>query len=474
LKDSAEASKIIREFSQKDGNIRIIGHFDADGLSGAGLMGKALLRQGANFSIRIAKQLDEKVIGNIAKEKAALYIMVDFGSGYLGAINKSFESQCVVLDHHQIQGEPSANVVQVNPHSYGLNGATDLSGSGVSYLVAKAVDERNVDLSQMAIVGALADMQDRNKGRELLGLNKLIVKDGVDGGYIKEETDLLFYGRETRQIAKAIASTFNPFIPGLSGEEDECLGFLIKDAEIELKEGDKWRTVSDLRKDEKQKIMEHLVTHLDSLGVDKDAASGLIGKVYTLNKEDRSSPLRDAREFGSLLNACGRMDRAGLGIAICMGDRASAFSEAQQVLIRYRKALSEGLKWLNEGPDRVEEGPSFILIKGEDVIDEKIIGAISTILTTSRTYVQERPIIAITRTKENMVKVSARGNEFLINRGLNLGEIMQKASEMVSGSGGGHNIAAGAQIPLGKEDAFLKLVKGMIDKALQIGEKAES
>ena len=69
MKDSAAASKIIREFSQKDGNIRIIGHFDADGLSGAGLMGKALLRQGANFSIRIAKQLDEKVINNIAKEK---------------------------------------------------------------------------------------------------------------------------------------------------------------------------------------------------------------------------------------------------------------------------------------------------------------------------------------------------------------------------------------------------------------------
>ena len=243
---------------------------------------------------------------------------------------------------------------------------------------------------------------------------------------------------------------------------------------IELKEGDRWRTVSDLRKDEKQEIMEHLVTHLDSLGVDKDAASGLIGKVYTLNKEDHSSPLRDAREFGSLLNACGRMDRAGLGIAICMGDRASAFSEAQQVLIQYRKALSEGLKWLNEVPDRVEECPSFILIKGEDVIDEKIIGAISTILTTSRTYGQERPIIAITRTKENTVKVSARGNEFLISRGLNLGEIMQKASEMVSGSGGGHNIAAGAQIPLGKEDAFLMLVKEMIDKALQVGEKAES
>ena len=473
MKDSVEASKVIREFSQKDGNIRIIGHFDADGLSGAGLMGRALLRQGANFAIRISKQLDEKVIDNIAKEKAALYIMIDFGSGYLDAINRSFESQCVVLDHHQIQGEPSANVVQVNPHSYGLNGATDLSGSGVSYFVAKAIDERNVDLSQMAIVGALADMQDRNKDRELLRLNKHIVEDGVTGGFIKEEKDLLFYGRETRPIARALASTFNPFIPGLSGEEDSCLGFLVNTG-IEPRDGERWRTVSDLKGEEKQKIVDSLATYLVSKG-GKDSDSGLVGKVYTLNQEEVSSPLRDAREFGSLLNACGRMDKAGLGIAICMGDRANAFLEAKQVLIQYRKALSEGLRWLEEEPGRVMEKDSpFILIRGEDVIDEKIIGAISTILATSRTSESGKPIIAITKTKENTVKVSARGNETLINRGLNLGEIMQKASEMVSGSGGGHNIAAGAQIPLGKEDAFLEVVKGMIDKALRAGERAES
>jgi RecJ-like exonuclease len=436
-------------------------------------MGKALLRQGANFSIRIAKQLDEKVIVDIAKEKAALYIMIDFGSGYLEAINRCFESQCVVLDHHQIQGEPSANVVQVNPHAHGWNGATDLSGSGVSYLVAKAVNERNVDLSQMAIVGALADMQDRNKRRELLSLNKLIVKDGLTGGFIKEETDLLLYGRETRPIAKALASTFNPFIPGLSGEEDSCLGFLINTG-IEPKDGERWRTISDLKSEEKQKIVDSLAVHLVSSGMVKDSALSLIGTVYTLIREDRFSPLRDAREFASFLNGCGRMDRAGLGIAVCMGDRANAFSEAQQVLQQYRKTLSEGLKWLNEGHDRIEKTSSFFLIKGEDVIDERIIGAISTILTTSGTFGPERPIIAITRTKENTVKVSARGNEFLINRGLNLGEIMQKASEMVSGNGGGHNIAAGAQIPLGKEEAFLKVVKEMIDKALQAGEKAES
>ena len=469
MKDSAKAAKIIQEFSQKDGAIQVLGHLDADGLSGAGIISKTLFRLGANFNVRIAKQLDENVIEGFSKEKAALFIMVDFGSGYLEAINKNFISTpCVVLDHHQLQGLPGPNIVQVNPHVYDLNGATDLSGSGVAYLVAKAVDGRNVDLSCVAIIGALGDMQDRNKRRELLGINKLIVDDGVANGVLREETDLLFYGRETRPIAKALASTFNPFIPGLSGEEDKCLGFLINMG-VELKSGDRLRTISDLSVDEKQKIISALVTHLISEGVDKDTALSLIGTVYTLSKEDRFSSLRDGREFASFLNACGRMDKAGLGIAICMGDRSAAFLEAQGILVQYRQTLSEGLGWLYAEPERIVKYDYFYLVKGESVIDEKIIGSISTILTTSGTFDQDRPIIALTKTKENTIKVSARGNEFLINKGLNLGEIMQKASEAVSGSGGGHNIAAGAQIPVGSEESFLKLVKEMMSQIMNTG-----
>jgi single-stranded-DNA-specific exonuclease len=471
LKDSAKAAKIIREFSERDRYIKVFGHLDADGLSGTGIMAKTLLRLGANFSLRIVKQLDDEVVAGFAKEKADLFIMVDFGSGYLDAINKNFiESQCLVLDHHQLQGEPASGIVQVNPHVHGLKGASDLSGSGVSYLVAKAVDGRNADLSCIAVVGALGDMQDRNKRRELLSVNKMIVTDGVANGVLREETDLLFYGRETRPLARALASTFNPFISGLSGEEDKCLGFLrnLKPS-IELKVGERLRAIADLTTEEKQQIISALAEHLVTEGVNQDAALNLIGSVYTLSKEDRFSPLRDGREFASFLNACGRTDKAGLGIAVCMGDRTSAFLEAQDVLVQYRRTLSEGLAWLHAEPGRIEKTEYFYLVKGEGVIDEKIIGSISTILTTSGTFEPDRPVIALTKTKENTIKVSSRGNELLINKGLNLGEIMQKASEAVQGSGGGHNIAAGAQIPTGSEESFLKLVKDMISQSLNTG-----
>ena len=57
-------------------------------------------------------------------------------------------------------------------------------------------------------------------------LNEIIVNDGVAAGLLKVEKDLIFFGRETRPIYKMLATTTNPFIPGLSGQETEALNFL--------------------------------------------------------------------------------------------------------------------------------------------------------------------------------------------------------------------------------------------------------
>jgi RecJ-like exonuclease len=50
---------------------------------------------------------------------------------------------------------------------------------------------------------------------------------------------------------------------------------------------------------------------------------------------------------------------------------------------------------------------------------------------------------------------------------------MRVASEAHSGKGGGHNIAAGAQVPLDKIDDFIKTVDDLVGKQLR-GEKIGS
>jgi len=344
------------------------------------------------------------------------------------------------------------NFVQVNPHLHGIDGATEVSGSGVAYFVAKAVSAEIVDLAPIALVGALGDLQDKNEQRKLSGLNTLIVEDAVAAKLVTVEKDLTFFGRETRAIHRALAATTNPFIPGLSGEEDKCLDFLAS-LDIKLKEGERWRALRDLSEDEKKRLSSALADYLISRGLHAEVAN-LIGNVYVLANEEAWTPLRDAREFAVVLNSTGRMDRPSLGIAICMGDRGAALEEANKVLEDYRKSISTYLGWVAENPERMKEFEHIYVVYGETFINEKIIGTISSILVSGLEH-PEKPLIAFSNIEEeNAAKFSARTNDTALSRGINLGDIMRLASEKYGGKGGGHNVAAGALVPIDQVENF--------------------
>jgi single-stranded-DNA-specific exonuclease len=467
MKDTSEAADLIEEHIKKDDVIHVSSHIDADGISAAGIMGKALLRAEGKFRLRFERWMNEKVADRIAAEEPSLIIFTDMGSGYLDLLGERLSDRdVIILDHHQPTAELPSNFVQVNPHSHEIDGTRDISGAGVTYFTAKAMDKTNLDLACLAVVGALGDLQDKNKERRLGGANEIIVEDAVRSGCLEVATDLLFFGRETRPIHQALARTTNPFIPGISGEEDKSLAFLVN-LGIKPKRREKWRALRDLSAEEKKKLLSAIADYLVSKGLVGDTALNLVGQVYTLSHEEPWTPLRSAREFTVMLNATGRMNKAGLGAAICMGDRKKCLEEALTIMGEYRRTITKYLSWVTEKPGRLEEMESIYVVRGDSFIDEKVISPVSTILSTSLSQLG-KPIIAYaTISGEDMVKVSARGLEPLIRKGLNLGEILQAASEEYSGRGGGHDVAAGAQIPIKNVEAFLKLVNKLVKKQLE-------
>jgi len=466
------AAKTISEAARQDGLIHVFSHLDADGIAAAGIMGKALLRLDAKFRIRITQWIEDKIVGEVLSDKPQLVIFTDLGSGYIDLLcQKLPDFRIVILDHHQIVGKESDNIIHVNPHLHGVDGARDISGSGVAYFVAKALDKVNVDLSPVAVVGALGDLQDKYDQRMLKGLNEKIVEDATNSGLLKVDKDLVFFGRETRPIIRALASTTNPFIPDISGDENKSLAFL-KSLGIEPKVGDKWRALRDLSEEEKKRLCSKLADHLVSKGLHYEV-SNLIGHVYILCSEEPWTPLRDAREFAVLLNATGRMDKAGLGVAVCMGDRGPALEAANRVLEDYRRTINKYLGWVMEKPERMKEFENIYVVYGEDFINDKMVGAISSILTSSLPN-PEKPLIAYANLQEEgIAKISARTMDTVINRGVNLAEVMQVAAEKFHGNGGGHNIAAGAQVSMGNIDDFIQSVDQLVGKQLK-GEKIGS
>jgi RecJ-like exonuclease len=417
--------------------------------------------------------VDEKIISEVTADKPQLVILTDFGSGYLDLLNQKIpNNKIVILDHHQINGAATnPNFTMLNPHVYGIDGAADVSGSGVAYFAAKAVNPVNVDLAPIALVGALGDMQDKYEQRGLKGLNELVVNDAVAAGLLKVEKDLIFFGRETRPIHRMLATTTNPFIPGLSGQETEALNF-VTNLGIPLKQGDKLRSLCDLNNEERKRLCSALADYLLSKGLHMEV-DNLIGYIYVLTKEEPNTALRDGREFSVLLNSTGRMDRPSLGIAICMGDRKAALEESNKILEDYRKNINKYLGWVAEKPERLRELQNIYVIYGENSINEKIIGTVSSILVSTLTN-NLKPLLAFANIEaEKAAKFSSRTTEAALQKGVNLGDVMRLASEQNGGKGGGHNIAAGSQVPLDRVEAFIKTADELVGRQLK-GEKLGS
>ena len=75
----------------------------------------------------------------------------------------------------------------------------------------------------------------------------------------------------------------------------------------------------------------------------------------------------------------------------------------------------------------------------------------------SRYLFSDKPFIALNIKKDGQVKVSARSNPIMAER-INLADIMKVAAEKVGGRGGGHSVAAGANITADKVEEFIKEV----------------
>jgi len=464
LRSAEEAAEKLRELIGEGRFFAVFCHNDADGLSAGAIASVMLLRERARFSTRSVRQIEEVLEAVRQLPSDAVVLTVDMGSGYLDELRETVgERAVVILDHHEPVGEALEGWVHVNPHLHGIEGASEVSGAGIVYFVARALNEANLSYSPIAVVGALGDLQDRVDGRALHGLNQLIVDEAVNAGLLEVREDLLFYGRSYRPLHVALASTTSPFIPGISGSEPHAVSFLTKIG-IRFKEDDRWRVLSELSEEEKKLLYNGLMRHLASLGLPPSTARELIGKVYELKREESWTYLRDAREFASLLNACGKTGREWLGISVAMGARGEVLDEAQKILEEYRVRLAQAIDYVMREENR-QELRNVVAIDGGDFVDERMISSIASIISSSNILGEDKPLIAMA-SGDDSVKVSARAGRKLIEAGLDLGEIMGRAAQVVGGRGGGHNIAAGAEIPKAKKALFLLEVDRLVGEKL--------
>ncbi|NHJ48199.1 MAG: DHH family phosphoesterase [Asgard group archaeon] len=452
-----------------DEQILCISHIDADGLTSAGIIGKALYRLDKNYHIRCVRQLELPIISEISMMKNFKYIIFsDLGGGQLEGINKFLaDKNIIILDHHPSIVEPaSESIIHVNPFEFNYDGANEDSGAGLSYFFSKELDKRNQDSSAIAVVGALADRQDKGDKNSLTALNKRIVNDGVKVGVLEEKLDIRLFGRETRPIYQALEYTTDPFLPGLTGNGDMCHRFM-RDTKIPQQKGSEWRTLQDLTREERQILVEALITYGLSHGMSVQDSQSIIGTVYTLLKEEPGTLLRGAREFGSLLNSCGRLNATGIAVGICMGERKFLLEEAEKIMKEYRLKISKFIQIVNKDSEHLKEHSHLLVFDGKELIDDSMIGTVISIAISTKQFLDKmKPLVGLATSEDGTIKVSCRGTMPLVKKGLDLGLALREAVEAIGSEaeGGGHNIAAGARIPQGTEKILIEKLNIAIDK----------
>ena len=452
--DLADRATDCADRLREAGRALLASHIDADGITSAAIASTALARAGIDHEVVFEKQLDADSIAGIAAREFEVVLFTDFGSGQLDVIADHEERGDfvpVIADHHQPADRDTR--YHLNPLLEGIDGASELSGAGASYLLARALegpDGDNRDLAGLAVVGAVGDMQDSADG--LVGANESIVADGVDAGVLDARTDLDLYGRQTRPLPKLLEYASDVKIPGITNDEAGAISFLA-DVDVDAKRDGEWRRWVDLDAAERQRVASALMRRAVASGVPADRVESLVGTAYTLADEEPGTELRDVSEFSTLLNATARYERGDVGLAVCLGDRGDALAEARRLLRTHRQNLSEGLQWVkNEGVTHEEHLQWF---DAGSRIRETIVGIVAGMAVGSPGVDRSKPVIAFAEESAEELKVSSRGSHALVRRGLDLSTVMREASRSVGGDGGGHDVAAGATIPTGERDAFL-------------------
>ena len=196
----------------------------------------------------------------------------------------------------------------------------------------------------------------------------------------------------------------------------------------------------------------------------EEDADDVLGNVYILKEEVKESPTRDVKEFATLLNACGRMDKASLGIGTCLGDEKMK-RKAIASLSEYKKEIVHSLRWFEENKESelVFNGGGFVIINAQDMVMPTIIGTLASILSKSNGFKAGTFIMSMAQLYDGNTKVSLRlaGR----NKDTDLKVIVESIIKGIEDSeAGGHKNAAGAIVPTEKENEMVKRAKEVLGK----------
>jgi single-stranded-DNA-specific exonuclease len=414
--------------------VRVLTHYDADGISSAGIIANALLRKGIRFQLTLSKSLDAETVQAVGHGSKCL-ILADMGSSFLSELEQ-LGCPVVVLDHHAPVGG-SSKVIHVNPHLFGIDGMTSGCAGAVSMMFAVAMDERNWDLLPIAFAGIVGD---RQHIRGLSGINRWLLEGGLSRKVLELRPGCLL---PEGKLADELAEGFEPFIIGISGNLQGAMSLL---NEAGIPED---ASLVQLNDNERRKLTSLVALRLLEQGCTTSAMEEQITDRYFFPSWQTT-----ADDLAQLLNACGRKDQEGVGVALTLKD-AKAKQIAEGLRKEYKGSVLEAMRSIVDSGISKKQNLQYFISTNPS------LSGVLAGLTMQFVGDCDKPTIALSMHGDK-VRVSSRANFRLVEKGVDLAVALREAAATVGGQGGGHAVASGATIAKGKEEAFLQKLDEII------------
>ncbi len=452
---AGEIASSLKPLLSKKNQVKISTHTDPDGISSGNIFARCLNYYDIPFHISFGSPPEEKDVEDLEKQQYDLFVFLDQGTGQFEFIDKHLLENgrsVIILDHHPGDVEERPKLDYLNPHEFGLSGSKDVSSSGVTYSVIEKIDEKFETLSELAIIGAIGDRQENSDG--FTGVNEKILEKGIQKGFL-ETREGLKIGCRNLPVADCLTQSIRPFLLGLSGKKEKSQK-LVKNLNIDSK-----KSVEELSQEEEEKLRDDI---LDRIEIDspEDLKNYVWGKIYTSQLDQTMGP-KNLHEYVTMLDACEKSENIGIGFSAMLGDKNSG-EKALEKLENYQKEMTETVNWLAENREKIKTKNNIRFLDLEGELKTERIGELLSIALEAGIVEKNKPFLGLTKTSDEKLKVSARSDPKYAKKEIDLGEVMNKVSTNLGGSGGGHNVAAAARLPLERKDEFVKKVDKYIEE----------
>ena len=324
-KELERAASIVSQHTK----VRLISHYDADGISSAAIVREALRRKGIETSITIYPTLSDEQMADAETIEAECVVMTDLGTSYLQRLSdKGWD--IVILDHHKPSEDMNVpdreGFAFVNPLMYGIDGSKNACGAAMAYLFAITMDENNSDLAPLALAGMYGDKQHLGGFQSI---DRIIIDDAVASGSLRLIPNLAYPSGMT--FYQAMMSCPEPYFKGTTGQADKVTRF-IKSCELAMT--DTPATVSQERIDG---FAEALASRMRRNGVTEEIIKETFGDRYYSERYGM-----DVSELSSVLDGCGRRGAYGKAFDACDSlDFTEASAESQEYSDRLIETIEQ-------------------------------------------------------------------------------------------------------------------------------------